>query len=63
MRKGLEEAKKRGRPRRPAPTDAIREMRSQGLSFRAIACKTGLGYGTVRRIYWSSERIEASAAD
>jgi len=55
--------KKRGRPRRHAPPEEIRELRNQGLSFRAIARKTGLGYGTVRRVYWGSERIEASAAD
>ena len=55
--------KKRGRPRRHAPPDQIRAMRTQGLSFRAIARKTGLGYGTVRRAYWAAERVGASAAD
>jgi DNA invertase Pin-like site-specific DNA recombinase len=65
MREGSEQLqlKKRGRPRRDVPQGEIRELRNQGLSFRAIADKTGLGYGTVRRAYWGSERIEASAAD
>jgi DNA invertase Pin-like site-specific DNA recombinase len=57
------ENKKRGRPRREAPPDQIKEMRIQGLSFRAIARKTGLGYGTVRRAYWAAEAVGASAAD
>ena len=55
--------KKRGRPRLDAPEGQIKEMRIQGLSFRAIARKTGLGYGTVRRRYWAAEQISASAAD
>jgi transposase len=38
-------------------------MRMQGLSFRAIARKTGLGYGTVRRAYLAAERVGVSAAD
>ena len=63
MREGSEQGKKRGRPRRHAPPEEIRELRNQGLSFRAIARKTGLGYGTVRRAYWSVGRIEVSAAD
>ena len=57
------ENKKRGRPRRDASPDQIKEMRIQGLSFRAIARKTGLGYGTVRRAYWAAEAVGASAAD
>ena len=63
MREGSEQTKKRGRPRRHAPPGEIRELRNQGLSFRAIARKIGLGYGTVRRAYWDSARAEASAAD
>jgi len=55
--------KRRGRPRREASPDQIRGMRMQGLSFRAIARKTGLGYGTVRRAYLAAERVGASAAD
>lgn len=55
--------KKRGRPRRDARPDQIKGMRMQGLSFRAIARRTGLGYGTVRRAYWAAERVGASAAD
>ena len=55
--------KRRGRPRRNAPPDQIRAMRIQGLSFRAIARKIGLGYGTVRRAYWAAEHVGASAAD
>lgn len=56
-------AKKRGRPRSEVAIDQIQEMRTQGLSFRAIAGKVGLGYGTVRRAYWAWKRLEASAAD
>ena len=55
--------KKRGRPRRDFPPDQIRELRVQGLSFRAIARQTGLGYGTVRPAYLASETVTASAAD
>ncbi|HLK51021.1 MAG TPA: hypothetical protein VKT49_22925 [Bryobacteraceae bacterium] len=55
--------KKRGRPRRDALPDQIRQLRVQGLSFRAIARVTGLGYGTVRRVYLASEDASASAAD
>jgi hypothetical protein len=40
-----------GRPRRYIAPERIRELRSQGLSFRAIARNTGFGYGTVRRAY------------
>jgi DNA invertase Pin-like site-specific DNA recombinase len=58
----LSNPKKRGRPRREASPDQIRELRVQGLSFRAIARKTGLGYGTVRRAYWASQPC-VSAAD
>ena len=57
------EQRKRGRPRRDVAPDQIRELRSQGLSFRAIARKTGLGYGTVRRAHWNSESTRATAAD
>ena len=55
--------KKRGRPRREAPPGQIRDLYTQGFSFRAIARKTGLGYGTVRRAYLASETPRASAAD
>lgn len=63
MRTVTEQTKKRGRPRRNVAPDQIRELRSQGLSFRAIARKTGLGYGTVRRAHWKSESTRAAAAD
>jgi DNA invertase Pin-like site-specific DNA recombinase len=56
-------AKRRGRPRREAAAEQIRELRNRGLSFRAIARETGLGYGTVRRVYWAADRVEVSAAD
>ncbi len=38
-----------GRPRRYIAPEHVQELRSQGLSFRQIARKTGFGYGTVRR--------------
>jgi hypothetical protein len=31
--------------------ESVRDLRGRGLSFREIARKTGLGYGTVRRAY------------
>ena len=55
--------KKRGRPRREASPEQIKAMRIQGLSFRAIARQTGLGYGTVRRVYRAAELTRVSAAD
>jgi DNA invertase Pin-like site-specific DNA recombinase len=55
--------RKRGRPRREAPCQQIRDLRNQGLSFRAIARQTGLGYGTVRRVYGGYHPHEAAADD
>jgi DNA invertase Pin-like site-specific DNA recombinase len=43
-----------GRPRRHVAPDQIEELRKQGFSFREIARKTGVGYGTVRRAYRSN---------
>ena len=40
-----------GRPRTEILPETIVQLRDQGLSFRKIAEKTGLGYGTVRRVY------------
>lgn len=40
-----------GRPSRHASLQEVRDLHLQGLSFRAIALRTGLGYGTVRRVY------------
>ena len=45
--------RQRGRPRRDVSTERIRELRTQGLSFRQIANRTGFGYGTVRRAFFS----------
>lgn len=42
-----------GRPRCQVSPERIKALRSQGLSYRAIAQKLGLGYGTVRRLYLS----------
>ena len=63
MQEAARDLKKRGRPRCNAAPDQIRELREQGLSFRAIARRTGFGYGTVRRAYWASERVYTLAAD
>jgi hypothetical protein len=38
-----------GRPRRYIAPEHVQDLRSQGLSLRQIARKTGFGYGTVRR--------------
>ena len=40
-----------GRPPRFVEPELVKQLRSSGLSFRQIARKTGLGYGTVRRAY------------
>lgn len=42
---------RRGRPARNVPVEVIRGLYGQGLSFRAIADATGIGYGTVRRAF------------
>ena len=44
-------AARRGRPARSLSVKAIRDLYSQGHSFRAIAAVTGIGYGTVRRAF------------
>ena len=40
----------------------IRDLHSQGYSFREIARVTGLGYGTVRRAYHGLAPLGAEAA-
>jgi DNA invertase Pin-like site-specific DNA recombinase len=50
-----------GRPRRYVPAEQVRSLREQGLSFRQIALKTGCGYGTVRRAYFSQNERETEA--
>jgi DNA invertase Pin-like site-specific DNA recombinase len=39
-----------GRPRVSVDAEQIRQLRAQGLSWRAIAKSVGLGLGTVRRV-------------
>ncbi len=63
MGKVSKPAKKRGRRSLNVAMDQILELRTQGLSFRAIALKVGLGYGTVRRRYWAWEHLQRTAAD
>jgi DNA invertase Pin-like site-specific DNA recombinase len=43
-----------GRPPKCVSADYIRQLHSQGLSFRQIARQTGFGYGTVRRAYYGA---------
>lgn len=50
-----------GRPSRDASPQQIRELRSQGRSFREIARETGFGYGTVRRAYWGHTAARTNA--
>lgn len=40
-----------GRPRRDISPEMVKNLHSQGYSFRVIARWTGVGYGTVRRAY------------
>lgn len=42
-------ANRGGRPRRAIDADAIVRLREEGLSWRAVSQKLGLGYGTARR--------------
>ena len=44
-----------GRPRRPVPSEVVRKLRAQGLSFRQIARKLSFGYGSVRRAYYAND--------
>jgi DNA invertase Pin-like site-specific DNA recombinase len=44
-----------GRPRRPVPSEVVRKLRAQGLSFRQIARKLSFGYGSVRRAYHAND--------
>jgi DNA invertase Pin-like site-specific DNA recombinase len=45
-----------GRPKRVFDRQRVRELRSQGLSYRQIASKLSLGEGTVRRVLRDSVR-------
>jgi len=45
-----------GRPRVDVPLERIKQLRSQGFSFRKIAALTGLGYGSVRRAWHSLQQ-------
>lgn len=38
-----------GRPRKAIDADAIVRLREEGLSWRAVSQKLGMGYGTARR--------------
>ena len=44
-----QQRKTKGRPRVQLTPDELVELRRAGLSFREIARRTGLGYGSVRR--------------
>jgi putative DNA-invertase from lambdoid prophage Rac len=49
---GTKSGRNLGRPRAVFDRDAVRAMRDgQGLSWREIAGKVGIGVGTVRRAY------------
>ena len=40
-----------GRPRQPVDPGQVILLRAQGLSWRQIARRLGVGYGTVRRTW------------
>ena len=44
-------SKRVGRPARLVEPNLVKQLYTAGLSFREIARKTGLGYGTVRRAF------------
>jgi DNA invertase Pin-like site-specific DNA recombinase len=54
---GTKSGKPIGRPMVAVDRAQVVELRGQGLSWRAIADRLGVGVGTVRRIY------QATAAD
>lgn len=45
----MSRANRGGRPRKAIDADAIVRLREEGLSWRAVSQKLGLGYGTARR--------------
>lgn len=52
-----------GRPRRAVAVEKVEQLRKQGLSYRQIARRMRLGYGTVRRAYLASRVVGTAAAD
>jgi DNA invertase Pin-like site-specific DNA recombinase len=48
---GTKSGKPIGRPMVAVDREQVEELRNQGVSWRAIADKLGVGVGTVRRIY------------
>ena len=48
---GTKSGKPIGRPRVVVSREQVAELLSQGLSWRGIADRLGVGVGTVRRIY------------
>ena len=52
-----------GRPPRYVSIDIIRELYSQGYSFRAISRATGIGYGTVRRAFHGISPVSEDNGD
>jgi len=50
-----------GRPRRRASSVQIHILKEAGWSFRKIARSLDLGYGTIRRVYFSSSQEKQTA--
>jgi DNA invertase Pin-like site-specific DNA recombinase len=47
-----------GRAQRHVDSAQVAELRTQGLSWRQIAKRLGVGYGTARRAYQRRAKIE-----
>jgi len=56
IRNARAKGKRLGRPRQCVDLDRIEEMQASGMSLRQIAATLGVGYGTVRERFQSSER-------
>ncbi len=66
VRSGVAAARARGvklgRPRSDVDADRIAELRAQGISWREIAARLGVGIGTVHRIAKDRSKNDSLAA-
>lgn len=57
LRNAVRKGKTLGRPRRHVDTHQVATLRAQGLAWRAIAARMGIGEGTVYRLAHASAKI------